>query len=187
MKRELIESGKVTQVSTNVAVMSTWVSAFEIEQVKFQFFNYDTKERIDIYVSFEDWMRLTEDIRSGIIFKQIEASGNSFKATMGGSARSTKYDGEPESRILTLGTSKNKKGETVVYFNATSGKATIGKTGLLMPDGAPDQKIVVGSSIKDMKNLFLYTDAMIRAYLAKFVHTLIKNDKDVREEYKQSL
>ena len=98
MKRKTeYDATKLTQVATNKAVMSVYVDAFPIEQVRLRFAEFeDAKNTIDIYLSFEDVLRIVQDIKSSKIFKDMQSSQYPIQISFGGSVK----DGKVESRSI---------------------------------------------------------------------------------------
>ena len=91
------DASKLTQVATNKTVMSAYVDAFPIEQVKLRFAEFaNASDVIDIYLSFEDALRITQDIKSGKLFKDMQNSQYPIQISFGGSSK----EGQ-EPRLLT--------------------------------------------------------------------------------------
>ena len=94
MKRKTeYDATKLTQVATNKAVMSVYVDAFPIEQVRLRFAEFeDAKNTIDIYLSFEDVLRIVQDIKSSKIFKDMQSSQYPIQISFGGSVKDGKVE-----------------------------------------------------------------------------------------------
>lgn len=176
MKRKTeFDKSKLTQVATNKTVVSVYVDSFPIEQVKFRFAEFENaKEVVDIYLGFEDTLRIVQDIKSGKLFKDMQASQYPLQISFGGSIR----DGKVESRQLTFGMQTDK-----VYINAQKGPGKTTSTGAIMPDGAPSKKISVGMPIDSFKGLFLYIEAAINAYMPYLIKELVSAAEENRKKY----
>lgn len=167
---------KLTQVATNKTVMSIYVDAFNIEQVKMRFAEFeDAKNIIDIYIKFEDFLRIVQDIKSSKIFKDMQSSPYPIQISFGGSIK----EGMVESRSISFGMKGDK-----IYINAQKGPGKTTNTGAIIPDGQPTKKISVGMSIDDFKGIFLYTEAGIHAYLVRFVNKLVDTAEKNRQNSK---
>ena len=168
------DATKLTQVATNKTVMSVYVDAFPIEQVKLRFAEFeDAKNIIDIYLSFEDVLRIVQDIKSSKIFKDMQNSKYPIQISFGGSVK----DGKIESRSITFGMQNNK-----IYINAQKGPGKTTNTGAIILDGQPTKKISVGMTIDDFKGVFLYTEAGINAYLPTLVGQLVETAEKNRKK-----
>ena len=168
------DASKLTQVATNKTVMSAYVDAFPIEQVKLRFAEFaDASNVIDIYLSFEDALRITQDIKSGKLFKDMQASQYPIQISFGGSSR----EGQVESRSMTFGMQGDK-----VFVNAQKGPGKLSSTGAILPAGTPSKKVSVGMSIDAFKGTFLYIEAGINAYLPYLIKDLIKVAEENRNK-----
>ena len=167
---------KIMNISTNKTVLNVYMDSFEIEKVRFNNANYETKEQINCYLDFPLLARLNSDVNNGRLFKQIqEQSNHQLTISMGGSASSKDYNGEPESRILSIGMLNNN-----IFVNMSKGKGKLNKTGLIMPDGSPTIKISVSMTIDDFRSLIIYTHDCVNAFLVKHINQLyseLKKDK----------
>lgn len=160
------DMSKLTQVANNKSVVSVYVDAFPIEQVKFKFAEFENASNsIDIYLSFEEVLRLTQDCKSGKLFKDATSNQYGLQIAFGGSIK----NGTPESRVLGLKMSGDK-----VYLNAQKGKGKQNSTGAILPDGSPDVKVSVGMTIDTFKGMMLYTESAINAYLVPFINYMVK-------------
>ena len=168
------EKRKIYKASTNKVVTNVYMDAFGIEKVRFQNASYEEKTSIDIYLDFAKLTLLAEDVRSGRIFKKLE--NDKITVTMGGSKSSENYNGQPESRIMSLGRKDDK-----IFINMTCGLGKLGPTGLIIPDGQPDKKISVGMTIDDFRTMILYTDKCVSAYLSYYIPDLVYQFEEERK------
>lgn len=170
------EQIKITNASTNKAACNLYYDSFNIEKVKIQNFQYDTKQSIESYIDFEDVIRIAADCISGKIFKDMQTAQDAkqqYSLGYKGSKESPNYDGKPESRQITFGLSGDK-----VYINMTRCEGVRDpENGTIKPapsrDKSKDVKITVGMSIEKFKSTFLYADAWIKAYLAREVPRMV--------------
>ena len=170
------EKGKISKASTNKVVTNVYFDAFNIEKVRFQNANYADKTSIECYLDFEDVAILATDAASGRLFKELESGQKTI--TMGGSKSSKRFDGAPESRIMTLGRSGDK-----VFINMTAGKGRLSDTGLIVPDGTPDKKISVAMSIEKFRSMIIYTYDCVRGYLPHMINSLVRELEEDRANY----
>ena len=169
------DASKLTQVATNKTVMSAYVDSFPIEQVKLRFAEFENaSDFIDIYLSFEDTLRITQDIKSGKLFKDMQNSQYPIQVSFGGSVR----EGQVESRSITFGMQGDK-----IYVNAQKGPGKQTNTGAIMPAGAPSKKVSVGMSIDAFKGTFLYIEAGINAYLPYLIKDLVRVAEENRQKF----
>lgn len=171
---------KLTQVANNKSVVAVYVDSFPIEMVKFRFAEFENAQNsVSIYLSFEDTLRIAEDVKSGKIFKDIQGSSYPIQVTHGGTpaARANRADHKAEARLMTFGMQKDK-----IYVNAQSGPGKELQTGFIQPDGAPENKISVGMSIEDFRGMFIYTAAAINAYLPAIVRQLVTAAEQARNK-----
>ena len=174
-RKNEFDASKLTQVATNKTVMSAYVDAFPIEQVKFRFAEFENAgDFIDIYLAFEDVLRITQDIKSGKLFKDMQSSEYPIQISFGGSVKGDVV----ESRSITFGMQKDK-----IYVNAQKGPGKTTSTGAIMPNGAPTKKVSVGMSIDAFKGMFLYVEAGINAYLPYLVKDLVRVAEENRQKY----
>ena len=164
------ELRKIAQVSTNKVGIATYMDAFDdpLEKVRFQAVEYATGKTIQAYIDFGDFLRIADDIKTGRLFRKMDETKQQETLSMGGSVNSSEYNGEPESRIISLGKMNDK-----IFINISRGHGKLGSTGLIMPDGQPDMKLSVGMSIDDCRSFFILTDAFVRAFLAGHVSKLM--------------
>lgn len=168
------DATKLTQVATKKSVMTVYVDAFKIEQVKIKFAEFeDAKNTIDIYLGFEETLRIVQDIKSGKIFRDMQNAQYPIQISYGGSMK----DGALESRSLTFGMQNDK-----IFVNAQKGKGKATNTGAIILDGQPTKKVSVGMSIDAFKGLFLYTEAAINAYLPTLVGRLVAIAEENRQK-----
>lgn len=161
---------KLMSVSSKNSVANLYVDAFPIEQVKLRLATYgENSTFIDIYVGFSTFLKLANDIRSGRFLQLLANSPNGLIITRGGSAKSSRPDGKPESRILSAQMSQTGS----VFLNATQGAGKLNQTGLIMPDGAPDKKISVMMSQDQLQELFIYGAEAIKAFLPQLVVPMV--------------
>lgn len=159
------DATKLTQVATNVSAMSVYVDAFPIEQVKFRFAEFkNANEFIDIYLSFEDTLRIVQDIKSSKIFKDMKAAQYPINISFGGTVRGDQV----ESRVISFGMQEDK-----IYINAQKGPGKTTHTGAIKPSAPPIKKVSVGMSIDSFKSTFLYIEAGINAYLPTLITKLV--------------
>lgn len=166
---------KLTQAATNKTVVSAYADAFPIEQVKFRFAKFEQADNfIDIYLSFEDTLRVCQDIKSGKLFKDMLNSQYPIQISFGGSVK----EGVVESRSVTFGLKDNK-----VYLNAQKGPGKTSTTGAIIPVGKPTNAISVGVNVDDFKGMFLYIEACIHAYLPSLVTHLVDIAEENRKKF----
>ena len=61
-----------------------------------------------------------------------------------------------------------------------------GDTGLIIPNGTPTKKISVPMSFEDFREMILYTNEWVRAYLVTMVRKLaMENDAERKERQEQ--
>jgi len=96
--------------------------------------------------------------------------------TMGGSKSSKRFDGKPESRVMSLGKSGDK-----IFINMTAGKGKIGDTGLIVPDGQPDKKISVAMPIDKFRSMIIYTNNWVNGYLAHMTTRMVREAEEARK------
>lgn len=180
MKRDnSFEKYKVTKVSTNKVVTNVYMDSFPIEKVRFQNVQYETKQSIDIYLDFAQIALLAADAQSGRLFKQIEAAQNhQLTIQMAGTQHSKNYNGQPESRILSLGISGDK-----IFVNMSAGPGKVSQTGAIMPNGPQDRKISVGMTIDDFRKMIIYTHDCVNAYLSSMIPQLVFESEQDRQNY----
>lgn len=177
MNREnSFEKYKIFKVSTNKVVTNVYLDAFGIEKVRFQNASYETKQSIDCYLDFADVALLAEDARSGRLIKKIQASGKPMTIQMGGTKHSKNYDGQPESRIMSLGIANDK-----IFINMVAGPGRLGETGLIIPNGHSDKKISVGMSIDDFRKMMIFAHDCVNAYLSNMINTLVYESEQDRK------
>ena len=99
------ELRKIAQVSTNKVGIATYMDAFDdpLEKVRFQAVEYATGKTIQAYIDFGDFLRIADDIKTGRLFRKMDETKQQETLSMGGSVNSSEYNGEPESRIISLG------------------------------------------------------------------------------------
>ena len=178
------DQSKLTQVATNKAVVSAYVDAFPIEQVQLRFAEFaNAKDVIDIYLSFEDALRVVQDMKTGKLIQAIRLAQYPLQISFGG----TNKEGKVESRSMTIGLQEDKEDptKTKIYVNAQKGPGKTTSTGAIIPAGQPARKISVGMSINDFKGMFLYIEAAINAYLPYLVKDLVHAAEEQRKKYQQ--
>ena len=172
---------KLTQVATNKTVASAYVDAFPIEQVKFRFAEFkNAKEFIDVYLSFEDALRITQDIKSGKLFKDMQKEPYPITLSHGG-----RNEGEGVvSRSISAGIQINEQDstKTKVYLNAQKGPGKETETGAVLPAGPPTKKVSVGMSVDAFKGMFLYIEAGINAYMPYLIKDLVRVAEERRQK-----
>ena len=168
-RNDQFERFKIIKVSTNKVVTNVYMDSFPIEKVRFQNVQYETKLSIDTYLDFSQVALLASDAASGRLFKQIEATNNhQLIIQMAGTKKSKNYDGQPESRILSLGMSGDK-----IFINMSAGPGKLSQTGAIMPNGTPDRKVSVGMTIDDFRRMMVYTHDCVNAYLSSMIPQLV--------------
>ena len=173
-RNDEFEKIKITKASTNKVVTNVYYDSFGIEKVRFQNASYQDKNSIDCYVDFEDLALLAVKVNNKDYFESLKNGPKTI--TMGGSKSSKRFDGQPESRVMSLGRSGDK-----IFINMTAGKGKIGDTGLIVPDGQPDKKISVGMSIDKFRSMIIYTNNWINAYLAHYTTRLVREAEEARK------
>lgn len=170
------EKGKISKASTNKVVTNVYFDAFSIEKVRFQNANYADKTSIECYLDFEEIAILATDAANGRLFKELENGQKTV--SMGGSKSSKRFDGAPESRIMSLGRAGDK-----IFINMSAGKGRLGDTGLIIPDGAPDKKISVSMSIEKFRSMIIYTYDCVKGYLPKMINNIVNELEEDRKNY----
>ena len=188
MKRDdKYEKYKITKVSTDKVVTNVYMDAFHLEKVRFQNVLYkDAKNDIKVYVDFSVIARLAADVTTGRLFKKIEEEKNNpdnksgkYIINMGGNLEGN--DGKPLPRVMDLGISGN-----TIFVNMQEGPGREGDTGLIIPNGTPTKKISVPMSFEDFREMILYTNEWVRAYLVTMVRKLaMENDAERKERQEQ--
>lgn len=173
-RNDEFEKIKITKASTNKACTNVYYDSFGIEKVRFSNASYSDKTSIDCYLDFEDIALLATDAASGRIFKELESGTKTI--TMGGSKSSKRFDGKPESRVMSLGKSGDK-----IFINMTAGKGKIGDTGLIVPDGQPDKKISVAMPIDKFRSMMIYTNNWVNGYLAHMTTRMVREAEEARK------
>ena len=174
-RKTKFDQTKLTQVATNKTVLGVYVDSFPIEMVKLRFAEFEgEKNSIDIYLSFEDALRITQDIKSGKFFKDLQNSQYPIYLSRGGTVK----DGQAISRAITAGMKADK-----VYLNAQLGPGKVIDTGAILPDGQPTKKVSVGMSVDHLKGLFLYMESGINAYMPYLIKDLVKAAEENRQKY----
>ena len=174
------DKSKLIEISSKKSVANIYVNAFPIEQVQVRIATYGPPQQfIDIFIDFAEFLRITQDVKSGKLFKDLEKSNQQIVLARGGTpaSRSKREDGQAESRTLTIGLMNN-----AIFLNASSGPGTSTETGAITPSGAPDKKVSASMSIDDCKKLFLYTEAAIQAYLPTIVNQLVNYANSQRNQ-----
>lgn len=161
------EKSKITKASTNKVCTNVYYDAFGIEKVRFQNFNYETKQNIDCYLDFEEVALLANDAANGRLIKELETGTKTI--SMGGSKVSKNYDGAPESRIFSLA-----KSNANIFINMSRGKGKIGDKGQIVPDGPADLKIGVNMPIDKFRSMMIFTRDAVNAYLPHMVNGIVK-------------
>lgn len=178
-RNDSFERFKVTKVSTNKVVTNVYMDAFPIEKVRFQNAQYETKTSLDVYLDFSQVALLATDAASGRLVKQLEATpDHKLTIQMAGTAKSKNYNGQPESRILSLGMAGDK-----IFVNMSAGPGKLSSTGAIMPNGAPDRKVSVGMTIDDFRRMMVYTHDCVNAYLASMIPQLVFESEQNRANY----
>lgn len=173
-RQDKFEKSKITKASTNKVVCNVYYDAFGIEKVRFQNVTYNDKTSIDCYLDFEEVALLATDAASGRLIKELEAGQKTI--SMGGTKHSKNYDGNPESRILSLGKSGDK-----IFINMSRGKGKLTETGAISPDGAPDLKISVGMTIEKFRSMMIFTNQAICGYLPHMVNSIVRQCEEDRK------
>jgi len=180
MRRKTVyDLSKLISVSSKNSVVDLLVDAFPIEQVKLRFATYGQNSQfIDIYMDFSKFLLIAQDVKSGKFFNDLANSSTGKVIARGGSTSSNRQDGKPEARILNVSMSQNKN----LFFNAQTGPGKLNQTGLIMPDGAPDKKIDAMMNIDQCKELFIYGEKAIEAYMPSLVNKLIADYQANRQQ-----
>lgn len=157
----------VAKLSTNKVVCNISFDSFPIEKVKFLNAQYNPHKMIEAYIDFDDFYIIAEGCRTKKFFENIAKEPVKF---MGGRKKNSKYGDAPESHVIKfrLGTDRQS-----VFIDITVGKGRLGNTGLIIPDGAPEESISVPVKIPEFVKAVFYTEKMIDAYLVKMVNGLI--------------
>ena len=167
---------KVAKLSTNKVVCNISFDSFPIEKVKFQNAQYEPHKMVEAYIDFDDFYIVAEGCRTKKFFENIAKEPVQF---MGGKKKGSKYGDAPESHIIKFNLGQDRKS---VFITISVGKGRLGKTGLIIPDGAPDESISVPvSNITEFVKAILYTEKMMDAYLVKMVNgLLVERDAEIK-------
>lgn len=173
------EAVTIDRISTNKVVLTAFLDAFEIGKVRLQVTQYHPHKSIDIYIGFSDALRLADDISTGRILRMLDANPNLIVA-QGGTKKSSKMGGRPESRILTL-----TKANDVIFFNGRSGLGILDR--IIKPTNENVTKIGVPTKFEDIKGMFLNIKAHIEAYLVyKVRNSLNINNTYIQQQREMS-
>lgn len=173
-RNDNFEKSKITKASTDKVGCNVYFDAFGIEKVRFQNASYVDKTSIDCYLDFEEVALLAADAASGRLIKELEAGKKTI--SIGGTKSSKNFDGNPESRILSLGRSGEK-----IFINMSRGKGKITKTGAIAPDGAPITKISVSMSIDKFRSMMIYANQCVCGYLPHMVNAIVRQCEEDRK------
>jgi hypothetical protein len=69
-----------------------------------------------------------------------------------------------------------------IFVNMQEGPGREGETGLIIPNGQPTKKISVPMSFENFREMILYTNAWINAYLVTKVRQLARENEAERIE-----
>lgn len=159
---------KITSVSTQTCILNVFMDSFTIDKVKFEIVKYETKERIQCYMDFDDVLLLQEKISFNQLFK-TEPQVNVHR---GGTTKS-KDTGKPVSRTMDFNLS-----DKWVFVKMAQGEGRLSDTGAIMPNGTPTLTLNIRVSYEDLRKLFLIVKSYIEAYLPGKVHRLIKEHQE---------
>lgn len=182
MKRDNdFEMSRIAKASTSKVVVETHMDSFNIEKVSIRAVEYATGKMVQAYLDFDDFLLISQDVKSGRMFKELASAGQNKTLSMGGTANSKNYNGMPESRIIALGMSGEK-----VFLTLSMGRGKLNQTGLIQPDGQPDLKLTVAMTVDDCRKFFITTEAFVNAYLVTLVSKQMKQIAQKREEYNRN-
>lgn len=175
------ELRKIAQISSNKVGIATYMDAFDdpLEKVRIQAVEYSSGKTIQAYIDFGDFLRIAEDVKTGRIFRKLDETGKQETLSMGGTVKSSNYDGNPESRIISIGKMNDK-----IFINITRGRGKLGPTGLIIPDGQPDLKLSASTTIDGCRSFFILTEAFVHAFLASHVGKLMKMIRQDSAQFK---
>lgn len=176
-RTDIYEKGKITKsTSTETIALNIYYDAFSIEKVRFQVIDYVNKDSIESYVDFEDIAILANDIKNGKLLEEIKNVPKTI--SIGGSKTSKKYDGAPESRVMTFELNEN-----VVIVKMTSGKGILSDTSLILPDGEPSKELSVSIPIDKFRSMIIYTYDCVRGYLPQMISKIVADLNNDRANF----
>lgn len=192
--KEFYKLIKITEASTKNEVVNFFNDCFEKEKVRVQVAKYDTslpsnQRSINAYIGFEQFALLTADLITGRLIKKIEEAmpNGGYSLGYGGTPESFWYNGKPESRIITLGISKNKD---KIYINVVRTQGVTTDTGAIKPDNnrdtSTDCKISVGVDLEKFRSMFIYTQKYIDAFTVPFGNNKYKEGKAEKDRRKKN-
>lgn len=175
-------------------------NAFKIGRVQLNFISYDAKSNkmsanIPIYLTFEEFFSLKQDVISGRLAKLAEvekAKGAKYPKEVylkqgGVSAKNLKARGQERPDGMSLARQmKIVPGMKYPFMvQGEQGAAEENPQGLIVPryGGKPDDRVMVPMDGETMKQFFLTIDAHIKAYLNSVYSVIAEEDmKDIRQE-----
>ncbi|MBR3251574.1 MAG: hypothetical protein IKF80_07675 [Erysipelotrichaceae bacterium] len=168
---------KLTSISNGKTIIDTYVDSFDIEKVKIVVAELEgAKRRINLYIDFADFMRLTMQIKSQSYLVN-KTKTKALELCRGGYG----YRNEVNSTSLTLGMSGDK-----LFFNAMQCPGIRTGNGAIIPmQGIQDSdriKISVPSSYEDCLAMFLYVEKAIDVYLRDFFPQLFERARAKRSK-----
>lgn len=178
-------------------------SAFRIGKIQLNFCSYDDKSKkmtanIPIYLSFEEFFSLKQDVISGRLAKLAEvekAKGSKYPKEIytkqgGVSAKNLKARGQERADGMSL--SRQMKIVPGLKFpfmvQGEQGAAEENAQGLIVPryGGKPDDRVMIPMDGDTMKQFFLTIDAHVQAYLnATYAIIAEEDQKEIRKEMKE--
>lgn len=195
MPRRTTNPNQIIRKDGNNCFVEVLSNSFEIDRVLMKFVTYDPTKaagqkftnEIDIYLTFEQFLRLKYDtLDSQALIKRImqykKEADEQTKATgkkvyskqqivyQGGtSARQLEARGKARADGMSLSrTLKVFAGDKLPFiFLAEQGPGEDDAKGLIVPKYGhnPEQRVMLGLSADDIKELFLITEARLNAYL----------------------
>lgn len=195
MARKNANPNQIIRKDGNNCFVEVLKNSFEIGRVLMKFVTYDQSREvgdkftneIDIYLTFEQFFRISYDILDS---RQLINGILKDKQIADEEAKKTGKTAYPKPRILTMGgtsaESLKAKGKSrpdgmgisrvlkmfagmklPIMFIAESGPGESDSKGLIVPKYGykPEQKVMIGLSADDAKELFLLTREEIRSFL----------------------
>ena len=172
-KKNQVNPSQIVRKDAAGAFVEAMRECYQIGKVRLNFSAYDSskapghrqKAFISIYLDFGEFFRLSNDMINGKIYGEILKTKNTKDATknlhMGGS-----YNKSGQLIARTLGVFAGKKAPFV--FTAEQGPGKKNQMGGYVPawNGQPHDTVNVALSVDAVKELFLFVEKDIQAYLA---------------------
>lgn len=164
---------QIIRIDGNQKFIEVLDDFFSAERIILNFCQYDKSKgnkmtlSIPIYISFDEFLALAQDVKTGRLMKLEEHKYNGLFHILGGTSAAvlkkrnkSRADGMSESRKFFI-----KKGDKLpILLNAQRGPGTEDDKGLIRPSKL-DEKIMIPMSSDDFKKIILRTEMEILSYL----------------------